>query len=185
MAEQARRQTKADSDAGEVTRSPGQPRSVPDLHTKAAAFLIGLPQASPGNPRAGDSYLSAVPFGQCRRGSLPADHVALPSSAVWFQNRRSKERRMKQLSTLGARRHFFRSPRRVMRSLRPGMSPDGLDDSPDIGPPSSAFGYFSGAYARCLPSRWASESRRAEPKTNSPSDGRHNSGAERQVATKA
>lgn len=62
---------------------------------------------------------------------------------VWFQNRRSKERRMKQLSTLGARRHFFRSPRRVMRSLRPGMSPDGLDDSPDIGPPSSAFGYFS------------------------------------------
>lgn len=50
---------------------------------------------------------------------------------------------MKQLSTLGARRHFFRSPRRVMRSLRPGMSPDGLDDSPDIGPPSSAFGYFS------------------------------------------
>ncbi|XP_077511134.1 LIM homeobox 1 isoform X2 [Amblyomma americanum] len=64
---------------------------------------------------------------------------------VWFQNRRSKERRMKQLSTLGARRHFFRSPRRVMRSLRPGMSPDGLDDSPEMGPgpPSSAFGYFS------------------------------------------
>ncbi|XP_043095336.1 LIM/homeobox protein Lhx1b [Puntigrus tetrazona] len=36
---------------------------------------------------------------------------------VWFQNRRSKERRMKQLSALGARRHmFFRSPRR-MRAL--------------------------------------------------------------------
>nr|XP_055054002.1 LIM/homeobox protein Lhx1b [Misgurnus anguillicaudatus] len=36
---------------------------------------------------------------------------------VWFQNRRSKERRMKQLSALGARRHmFFRSPRR-MRTL--------------------------------------------------------------------
>lgn len=52
---------------------------------------------------------------------------------------------MKQLSTLGARRHFFRSPRRVMRSLRPGMSPDGLDDSPEMGPggPNSAFGYFS------------------------------------------
>ncbi|NWH24063.1 LHX5 protein, partial [Grus americana] len=33
---------------------------------------------------------------------------------VWFQNRRSKERRMKQLSALGARRHaFFRSPRRM------------------------------------------------------------------------
>ncbi|XP_061417646.1 LIM/homeobox protein Lhx1 [Lethenteron reissneri] len=36
---------------------------------------------------------------------------------VWFQNRRSKERRMKQLSALGARRHaFFRNPRR-MRTL--------------------------------------------------------------------
>ncbi|XP_028967974.1 LIM/homeobox protein Lhx1 [Galendromus occidentalis] len=70
---------------------------------------------------------------------------------VWFQNRRSKERRMKQLTTLGARRHFFRSPRRVMRSMRPGMSPDPLDDSPpDLlgqggGPngPQNGFGYFS------------------------------------------
>lgn len=36
---------------------------------------------------------------------------------VWFQNRRSKERRMKQLSALSARRHmFYRSPRR-MRAL--------------------------------------------------------------------
>ncbi|XP_023217914.1 LIM/homeobox protein Lhx5-like [Centruroides sculpturatus] len=64
---------------------------------------------------------------------------------VWFQNRRSKERRMKQLSTLGARRHFFRSPRRAMRPLRPGMSPDGLDDSPEmVGAPNSGFAYFSG-----------------------------------------
>ncbi|XP_067132294.1 LIM/homeobox protein Lhx5-like isoform X2 [Centruroides vittatus] len=63
---------------------------------------------------------------------------------VWFQNRRSKERRMKQLSTLGARRHFFRSPRRAMRPLRPGMSPDGLDDSPEmVGAPNSGFAYFS------------------------------------------
>ncbi|XP_022242606.1 LIM/homeobox protein Lhx1-like, partial [Limulus polyphemus] len=63
---------------------------------------------------------------------------------VWFQNRRSKERRMKQLSTLGARRHFFRNPRRAMRPLRPGMSPDGLDDSPEmmVGP-NSGYGYFS------------------------------------------
>lgn len=75
---------------------------------------------------------------------------------VWFQNRRSKERRMKQLSTLGARRHFFRSPRRVMRALRPGMSPDPLDDSPPdllaqpaggpTGGPQNAFGYFSGEF---------------------------------------
>ncbi|XP_041054000.1 LIM/homeobox protein Lhx1-like [Cetorhinus maximus] len=44
---------------------------------------------------------------------------------VWFQNRRSKERRMKQLSALGARRHaFFRSPRR-MRPL--GDRLDGAD----------------------------------------------------------
>ncbi|XP_015921048.1 LIM/homeobox protein Lhx5 isoform X1 [Parasteatoda tepidariorum] len=64
---------------------------------------------------------------------------------VWFQNRRSKERRMKQLSSMGARRHFFRSPRRAMRPLRPGMSPDGLDDSPDmVSGPNSGYSYFSG-----------------------------------------
>ncbi|CAL1266981.1 LIM/homeobox protein Lhx5-like isoform X1 [Argiope bruennichi] len=63
---------------------------------------------------------------------------------VWFQNRRSKERRMKQLSSMGARRHFFRSPRRAMRPLRPGMSPDGLDDSPDmVSGPNSGYTYFS------------------------------------------
>ncbi|XP_026879561.1 LIM/homeobox protein Lhx1b [Electrophorus electricus] len=45
---------------------------------------------------------------------------------VWFQNRRSKERRMKQLSALGARRHvFFRSPRR-MRALGDRMEPGEL-----------------------------------------------------------
>ena len=48
------------------------------------------------------------------------------SLQVWFQNRRSKERRMKQLSALGARRHaFFRSPRR-MRSLGERMEPGEL-----------------------------------------------------------
>ncbi|XP_056141283.1 LIM/homeobox protein Lhx1-like [Lampris incognitus] len=45
---------------------------------------------------------------------------------VWFQNRRSKERRMKQLSALGARRHaFFRTPRR-MRSLGDRLEPGEL-----------------------------------------------------------
>ncbi|XP_045171450.2 LIM/homeobox protein Lhx5-like [Mercenaria mercenaria] len=53
---------------------------------------------------------------------------------VWFQNRRSKERRMKQLSALGARRHFFRSPRR-MRALR-----GDLDDAEMMGP---GFGYYN------------------------------------------
>lgn len=56
---------------------------------------------------------------------------------VWFQNRRSKERRMKQLSALGARRHFFRSPRR-MRALR-----GDLDEAEMMGP---GFGYYNGMY---------------------------------------
>ncbi|WAR01583.1 LHX5-like protein [Mya arenaria] len=52
---------------------------------------------------------------------------------VWFQNRRSKERRMKQLSALGARRHFFRGPRR--RSMRGDM------DETEMMAPN--FGYFN------------------------------------------
>lgn len=56
---------------------------------------------------------------------------------VWFQNRRSKERRMKQLSALGARRHaFFRGPRR-MRPL------GGRLEDPDILGPG-AYGYYGG-----------------------------------------
>ncbi|XP_036792931.1 LIM/homeobox protein Lhx5-like isoform X3 [Oncorhynchus mykiss] len=55
---------------------------------------------------------------------------------VWFQNRRSKERRMKQLSALGARRHaFFRGPRR-MRSM------GGRLEDPDILGPG-AYGYYT------------------------------------------
>lgn len=59
------------------------------------------------------------------------------SPQVWFQNRRSKERRMKQLSALGARRHaFFRSPRR--------MRPLGgrLDESEMLG--STPYTYYGG-----------------------------------------
>ena len=56
---------------------------------------------------------------------------------MWFQNRRSKERRMKQLSALGARRHaFFRGPRR-MRPL------GGRLEDPDILGPG-AYGYYGG-----------------------------------------
>ncbi|XP_034033352.1 LIM/homeobox protein Lhx1-like [Thalassophryne amazonica] len=45
---------------------------------------------------------------------------------VWFQNRRSKERRMKQLSALSARRHvLFRGPRR-MRALGDRLDPGEL-----------------------------------------------------------
>ncbi len=51
------------------------------------------------------------------------------SLQVWFQNRRSKERRMKQLSALGARRHhFFRNPRR----MRPMRGPYDVENSPDM-----------------------------------------------------
>ncbi|KAK4471752.1 hypothetical protein MN116_005151 [Schistosoma mekongi] len=39
---------------------------------------------------------------------------------VWFQNRRSKERRMKQLNSLGTRRSFYRNPRRL-RGIRSGI----------------------------------------------------------------
>ncbi|XP_022248438.1 LIM/homeobox protein Lhx5-like [Limulus polyphemus] len=67
---------------------------------------------------------------------------------VWFQNRRSKERRMKQLTTFGARRHFFRGPRRAMRPLRSGLSPDKLDDSPDILAGSNS-GFDSGSPCDC------------------------------------
>ncbi|KAK3774079.1 hypothetical protein RRG08_030161 [Elysia crispata] len=48
---------------------------------------------------------------------------------------RSKERRMKQLSALGARRHFFRNPRR-MRALRPGEE---LGDAADLMGPGFAY----------------------------------------------
>ncbi|VDL98292.1 unnamed protein product [Schistocephalus solidus] len=48
---------------------------------------------------------------------------------VWFQNRRSKERRMKQLNALGVRRPFFRHSRR-MRGLRTGFVPEEL--SPEM-----------------------------------------------------
>ncbi|NXQ34208.1 LHX5 protein, partial [Alaudala cheleensis] len=61
---------------------------------------------------------------------------------VWFQNRRSKERRMKQLSALGARRHaFFRSPRR--------MRPLGgrLDESEMLSStPYTYYGDYQGDY---------------------------------------
>lgn len=38
-----------------------------------------------------------------------------------------------------------------MRPLRPGMSPDGLDDSPDMvgGHNAAGYAYFSGITAQC------------------------------------
>ncbi|XP_016396608.1 LIM/homeobox protein Lhx1-like [Sinocyclocheilus rhinocerous] len=61
---------------------------------------------------------------------------------VWFQNRRSKERRMKQLSALGSRRHmFFRSPRR-MRALGDRMEPGELMANSSF----SFYGDYQGEY---------------------------------------
>uniref|UniRef100_A0A8C1FXD2 LIM/homeobox protein Lhx1 n=2 Tax=Cyprinus carpio TaxID=7962 RepID=A0A8C1FXD2_CYPCA len=61
---------------------------------------------------------------------------------VWFQNRRSKERRMKQLSALGARRHmFFRSSRR-MRALGDRMEPGELMANGHF----SFYGDYQGEY---------------------------------------
>ncbi|KAF7688871.1 LIM/homeobox protein Lhx1b [Silurus meridionalis] len=55
---------------------------------------------------------------------------------VWFQNRRSKERRMKQLSALGARRHvLFRSARR-MRALGERVEPA------ELMMPNGHFSYY-------------------------------------------
>ena len=52
---------------------------------------------------------------------------------------------MKQLSAMGARRQFFRNPRRL-RALRPGEDfPDGVDL---LAP--AALGYFTGMY-RSIP----------------------------------
>ena len=66
-------------------------------------------------------------------------HFHIVYFQVWFQNRRSKERRMKQLSALGARRHaLFRNPRR-MRALRPGE----IDEAEMMG---QGFNYFGGEY---------------------------------------
>lgn len=75
--------------------------------------------------------------GQGGEGHPGPELTILALSQVWFQNRRSKERRMKQLSALGARRHaFFRSPRR--------MRPLGgrLDESEMLG--STPYTYYGG-----------------------------------------
>ncbi|XP_076336622.1 LIM/homeobox protein Lhx1-like [Tachypleus tridentatus] len=62
---------------------------------------------------------------------------------VWFQNRRSKERRMRQLNNAGARRHCFRGARRAMRSLRSGLNSDRDGNFEMMACPNSSQGSFS------------------------------------------
>lgn len=52
--------------------------------------------------------------------------VVLSISQVWFQNKRSKERRLKQLTSMG-RGPFFGGSRK-MRGFPMNLSPGGLDE---------------------------------------------------------
>lgn len=131
-----------DQEAGVFMSHPTGPRNP--------SPLAGSPKplsAPPGlirpNPRLGEcavpEALGPSRVSLSRRGGtfLTPSSLPLPSPQVWFQNRRSKERRMKQLSALGARRHaFFRSPRR--------MRPLGgrLDESEMLG--STPYTYYGG-----------------------------------------
>ncbi|KAK9884389.1 hypothetical protein WA026_005345 [Henosepilachna vigintioctopunctata] len=65
------------------------------------------------------------------------------SYAVWFQNKRSKERRLKQLTSMG-RGPFFGGSRK-MRGFPMNLSPGGLEDGPP-GFPYFADGKFEFGY---------------------------------------
>ncbi|XP_055913251.1 LIM/homeobox protein Lhx1 isoform X1 [Eupeodes corollae] len=63
---------------------------------------------------------------------------------VWFQNKRSKERRMKQITSMG-RPPFFGGARK-MRGFPMNLSPGGMDDGPPGFPYFSADGKFEFGY---------------------------------------
>ncbi|XP_065172853.1 LIM/homeobox protein Lhx1 [Atheta coriaria] len=69
--------------------------------------------------------------------------LAMRVIQVWFQNKRSKERRLKQLTSMG-RGPFFGSTRK-MRGFPMNLSPGGLDDGPG-GFPYFADGKFEFGY---------------------------------------
>ena len=71
---------------------------------------------------------------------------------VWFQNRRSKERRMKQLNVVGARRQFYRSGVSATRRLRELMPADELRlSSADSLRSSADFIAHQHNFAFCVP----------------------------------
>ncbi|XP_074601328.1 LIM/homeobox protein Lhx1-like [Brevipalpus obovatus] len=110
--------------------TPGTKRRGPRTTIKAKQ-LETLKQAFERHPK---------PSRHVREDLANQTGLAMRVIQVWFQNRRSKERRMKHMGIHNARRHFMRSPRRVMRSLRPGQPHDGIEDSGDM---AHHFNYFS------------------------------------------
>ncbi|GBP85269.1 hypothetical protein EVAR_64937_1 [Eumeta japonica] len=80
------------------------------------------------------------------------DLIALPAYCeriltavlVWFQNKRSKERRLKQLTSMG-RGPFFGSSRK-MRGFPVSLSPGGLEDAPPGFPYFATDGKFEFGY---------------------------------------
>jgi hypothetical protein len=73
----------------------------------------------------------------CDTAELEVKLLLLFLLQVWFQNKRSKERRLKQLTSMG-RGPFFGSSRK-MRGFPMNLSPGGLDEAPP------GFPYFTTA----------------------------------------
>ncbi|CAG9815094.1 unnamed protein product, partial [Phaedon cochleariae] len=71
------------------------------------------------------------------------DYLSGNKASVWFQNKRSKERRLKQLTSMG-RGPFFGGSRK-MRGFPMNLSPGGLEDGPP-GFPYFADGKFEFGY---------------------------------------
>ena len=112
--------------------TPGTKRRGPRTTIKAKQ-LETLKQAFADTPK---------PTRHIREQLANQTGLAMRVIQVWFQNRRSKERRMKSAGIHSHRRGFMRNPRGrgPMRSLGPGQPFDSIDDSADI---PQRFSYYS------------------------------------------